>query len=84
MNDTRNTPAGTSRPWYRHLWPWLLIAIPLLSVMIASGVTLWLALAQEDTLVVEPGAYDELRRELRAQDPVNYSEEPKPDPQGDG
>jgi hypothetical protein len=27
------------RPWYRHLWPWILIAIPLAGVVMASITT---------------------------------------------
>ena len=44
----------------------VMIAIPLLTV-IASGVTLWLALANPEYLVVKDDEYDRLRSEMRAQ-----------------
>ena len=38
------------RPWYRHLWPWLIIAPPLASVI--GGIALaWAAIASDDGLV---------------------------------
>ena len=39
-------------PWYREPWPWLLIAGPL-AVVIASGITFWLAIVNRDPLVVD-------------------------------
>ncbi len=39
-------------PWYRYLWPWLLISIPALAV-VGSGITLWLALTSNNDLVVD-------------------------------
>ena len=39
-------------PWYRHRWPWILISGPAL-VMVASFVTLWLAMTSSDGLVTE-------------------------------
>jgi hypothetical protein len=39
-------------PWYRHLWPWLLVSGPA-AVLIAGGVTLWLAFSSADGLVAE-------------------------------
>lgn len=39
-------------PWYRHRWPWLLIAGPA-AVLVAGAVTLWLALSTADGLVAE-------------------------------
>lgn len=40
----------TSKPWYRHLWPWLLI-IPPAGAVIGGGITLYLAVTRPDTLV---------------------------------
>ena len=41
-----------NRPWYRQLWPWLLISGPA-AVLVAGGITLWLAFASADGLVAE-------------------------------
>jgi hypothetical protein len=41
----RNTMRA--RPWYRHPWPWLLIAIPLLG-MILSMITVTMAISGAD------------------------------------
>lgn len=40
----------TPRPWYRQLWPWLLI-IPPLGAVIGGLLTLYLAVTRPDTLV---------------------------------
>lgn len=40
-----------SRPWYRHPWPWFLIALPA-SAVIAGSITAWLAVSTSDGLVV--------------------------------
>lgn len=39
-------------PWYRHRWPWFLMAGPGL-VVVASFITLWLAIVSSDGLVTE-------------------------------
>jgi hypothetical protein len=44
MNDPH------ARPWYRHLWPWLLI-IPPAAAVIGGCVTLYLAITRPDPLV---------------------------------
>jgi len=31
-----------NRPWWRHLWPWLLMSGPALAI-VACGITIWLA-----------------------------------------
>jgi hypothetical protein len=41
-----------AQPWYRHRWPWLLIAGPAL-VVVAGAVTLWLAVRSDDGLVAD-------------------------------
>ncbi len=38
------------RPWYRQMWPWVLIALPLASV-VASFTTLYIAMQDPDGLV---------------------------------
>ena len=44
MNDT------TARPWYRQMWPWLLI-VPPAAAVIGGSLTLYLAVTRPDTLV---------------------------------
>ena len=39
-------------PWYRHRWPWILAAGPAV-VVVASFITLWLAISSSDGLVTE-------------------------------
>jgi uncharacterized protein len=39
-------------PWYRQFWPWFLIALPG-TVVIASFVTLWLAISRPNPMVVD-------------------------------
>ena len=38
------------KPWYRHVWPWLLI-VPPAAAVIGGSVTLYLAVTRPDTLV---------------------------------
>jgi hypothetical protein len=40
------------KPWYRHVWPWLLI-IPPLGAVIGGGITLYLAVTRPDVLIRE-------------------------------
>ena len=40
----------TARPWYRQLWPWLLI-IPPAAAVIGGALTLYLAVTRPDALV---------------------------------
>ncbi|MBP7624766.1 MAG: FixH family protein [Xanthomonadales bacterium] len=39
-------------PWYRQLWPWLLISLPA-SAVVAGFITLWLAATTNNSLVVD-------------------------------
>jgi len=39
-------------PWYRHRWPWILMAGPFI-VVVASFITLWLAIRTDDGLVTD-------------------------------
>ena len=44
--------SNEARPWYRHLWPWLLMLPPIASV--GGGITMiWLATSTPSQLVVE-------------------------------
>ena len=40
------------KPWYRHLWPWLLISGPA-AVIVAGAATMWIAFTSADALVAE-------------------------------
>lgn len=61
------TFAQDARPWYREPWPWIIIGL-LGTVIVASMITLWIAVANPDGLVVDDAQYQEIRRGLRAQD----------------
>lgn len=41
-----------TKPWYSHPWPWLLMAGPAV-VVVASAITLWLAIVSNDGLVAD-------------------------------
>jgi hypothetical protein len=41
-----------SKPWYRQLWPWLLMSGPA-AVLVAGAITTWIAFASADGLVAE-------------------------------
>ncbi|MFO1317765.1 MAG: FixH family protein [Burkholderiales bacterium] len=47
-----SVPQSGPRPWYRHRWPWLLMAGPGI-VVVAGFATLWLAIASDDGLVAD-------------------------------
>lgn len=51
MQASPLNPTNTA-PWYRHLWPWLLMAGPLV-VVIAGTITMWISFAGADALVVD-------------------------------
>lgn len=51
-------------PWYRQFWPWFLIALPG-SVVIASFVTIWLAVSRPNPMVVDDYARIARSTELR-------------------
>ncbi len=63
-------------PWYRQFWPWFIIALPA-SAVIASFVSLWLAVSNPDHLVVTDDEYQQLKSELQAQAPAQETEETK-------
>jgi hypothetical protein len=41
-----------NRPWYRQLWPWIVISGPA-AVLLAGAVTMWLAFSGADGVVAE-------------------------------
>jgi uncharacterized protein len=51
MNSTL-PPGNHPEPWYRQFWPWFLIALPA-SVVVASFITLWLAISRPNPMVVD-------------------------------
>lgn len=63
-----NGPGSAApRPWYREPWPWVLIAIPLLTIL-ASAITLWLAVRHPDQIVVDEVEYQRVQGALRLQE----------------
>jgi len=58
------TTDADALPWYRHFWPWFLIGL-VGSVVLASLVTLGIALSEPDPLVVSDAEYRELRAGFR-------------------
>lgn len=67
-----------NQPWYRQFWPWFIIALPT-SAVIASFISLWLAVSNPDYLVVDEQEYQQLRSELKAQAPAKESKTGIPD-----
>ncbi len=76
MNKRINPTPGQDLPWYRQFWPWFIIALPAAAV-IASFITLWLAISHPDQLVVDDNAYRRLNSELKAQAPEQEATEDK-------
>ena len=82
MNSSRKTQntdsqAGQNLPWFRQFWPWFIIALPA-SAVIASFVSLWLAVSNPDYVIVTDDEYQQLRSELKAQTPVKENNETIP------
>ncbi len=68
--NTKNNEAIHNRPWYRQTWPWILIAIPTIG-MILSMITVSVAISGADA-DVRDGVHAPLdktswKREARAQ-----------------
>ena len=45
-------PIGHTKPWYKQLWPWLLMLGPA-TVIVAGVYTGWLAFSEQDAMVVD-------------------------------
>jgi hypothetical protein len=43
---------NSTKPWYRHRWPWLIMMGPFL-VVIAASYTGWIAFTRQDAMVVD-------------------------------
>ena len=63
----RRDDSFPGRPWFREPWPWIIIGL-LGTVIVASFITLWIAVSNPDGLVVDDAEYQEIRRGLRAQE----------------
>jgi hypothetical protein len=61
-----NPAPGQDLPWYRQFWPWFIIALPA-SVVVASFITLWLAISNPDPLVIKVDYYQRFNSEIKAQ-----------------
>ncbi len=55
------------RPWYKEPWPWIIIGM-LGAVILASLITLGIAISNPDALVVDDEQYREIKGQLRAQE----------------
>ena len=49
---TESTANEAALPWYRHRWPWLLMAGPF-AVLVAGFITMWISFSGADALVVD-------------------------------
>ena len=65
---------GENVPWFKQFWPWFIIALPAAAV-IASFVTLWLAISNPDHVIVTDDEYRQLKGELKAQAPAKDKEQ---------
>lgn len=74
MNKRNNPVPAEDLPWYRQFWPWFIIALPAAAV-IASFITLWLAISHPVHLVVDDEEYRRLNNELKAQAPEQNQQE---------
>jgi hypothetical protein len=68
---------GENVPWFKQFWPWFIIALPAAAV-IASFVTLWLAISNPDQVIVTDDEYRQLKSELKAQAPAKDKEQAEP------
>ena len=48
---------ASPKPWYRQLWPWLLM-IPPTAAVIGGGITLYLAITRPDSVVSQDCVQD--------------------------
>jgi len=46
------THVDSTKPWYRQLWPWLIMSGPFI-VVIAASYTGWIAFTRQDAMVVD-------------------------------
>ena len=63
------------RPWYRQLWPWLLM-VPPAAAVIGGALTLYLAVTRPDILVRQDCVQDGVT--LRCGDGISYGDRGPP------
>ncbi len=73
-SQTAQTAPEQLIPWYGQFWPWFIIALPAAAV-IASFISLWLAISHPDQLVVSEDEYKQLNSGLKAQLPVKEKQD---------
>ena len=71
----QDSQARPGKSWMREPWPWIIIGM-LSTVVIASFVTLWIAISHPDPNVVDDERYQQIQSELRAQSTSEDSKEP--------
>ncbi|HKJ17049.1 MAG TPA: FixH family protein [Xanthomonadales bacterium] len=54
------------KPWHREPWPWVIVGL-LGTTIVASFITLWIAVVNPDLPVVDDAEYQRIKSELRAQ-----------------
>ena len=79
--DKQNTQNNPVTPWYRQFWPWFIIALPA-SAVVASFITLWLAISRPDYVVIDDNEYQALKSGLKAQQVEQKTESDHKDTSG--
>jgi len=74
QQQNKKLAPGEGVPWYKQFWPWFIIALPA-SAVIASFITLWIAISNPDQLVVDDNEYRRLNSSLKLQVPVQENKE---------
>ncbi len=77
QQQNTNLAPGEGVVWYKQFWPWFIIALPA-SAVIASFITLWLAITHPDPLVIDKDEYQRVNSELKAQSPQQESKQDEP------
>jgi len=78
-NHQSTTAAEQELPWYRQFWPWFIIALPTAAV-IASFVSLWLAISHPDQLIVTDDEYRHINDGLKAHSAAKVKRDTQADP----
>lgn len=70
---------GDPRPWHREPWPWFIIGL-LGSAIVASLLTVWIAVSNPDVLVIDEAQYQRVKSEMRANIGAEAAEGEQPPP----